>query len=385
MKIGVLTWKLYNFGTALQAYAMVQAVSENITEADECNLLNYNLPGRDQIVRVVSLSLKDYLLKVENRILVKRKSNKNKEARILYGQEIETQYVRFREFYNEISHDDHKVLEERDYFDQEYEKIIVGSDQIWNPKYFCETYFLDFVSSKKRYSYAPSMGVDFLRNEEKEYLKQKLGNGKFQNISVREQTGKKLLQEILPKENIECVLDPTLLFTGIQWSEMLHLSEENNDNYILVYTLSDNRWYKEAIKKIQQEIGVEKVIYITPEDNLYFYQGTGKMIVDAGPVEFVSFIKNAKYVVTDSFHGVCFALNFERNFTCLSRFSRKNIRSENSRVLDLLTELELERRICSAETDIKKCDEIDYKKITLRLNKKRTHSREYLMQILKPN
>lgn len=42
MKIGVLTWKLYNFGTALQAYAMVQAVSENITEADECNLLNYN-------------------------------------------------------------------------------------------------------------------------------------------------------------------------------------------------------------------------------------------------------------------------------------------------------------------------------------------------------
>ena len=62
MKIGVLTWKLYNFGTALQAYAMVQAVSENITEADECNLLNYNLPGRDQIVRVVSLSLKDYLL-----------------------------------------------------------------------------------------------------------------------------------------------------------------------------------------------------------------------------------------------------------------------------------------------------------------------------------
>ena len=53
MKIGVLTWKLYNFGTALQAYAMVQAVSENITEADECNLLNYNLPGRDQIVRVM--------------------------------------------------------------------------------------------------------------------------------------------------------------------------------------------------------------------------------------------------------------------------------------------------------------------------------------------
>ena len=86
---------------------------------DECNLLNYNLPGRDQIVRVVSLSLKDYLLKVENRILVKRKSNKNKEARTLYEQEIKTQHVRFREFYNEISHDDHKVLEERDYFDQE--------------------------------------------------------------------------------------------------------------------------------------------------------------------------------------------------------------------------------------------------------------------------
>ena len=382
MKIGVLTWKLYNFGTALQAYAMVQAVSENITEADECNLLNYNLPGRDPLVIGVSLSLKDYLLKVENRILVKRKSNKNKEARTLYEQEIKTQHVRFREFYNEISHDDHKVLEERDYFDQEYEKIIVGSDQIWNPKYFCETYFLDFVSRKKRYSYAPSMGVDFLRNEEKEYLKQKLGNGKFQNISVREQTGKKLLQEILPKENIECVLDPTLLFTGIQWSEMLHLSEENNDNYILVYTLSDNRWYKEAIKKIQKEIGVEKVIYITPEDNLCFYQETESVIVDAGPVEFVSFIKNAKYIITDSFHGVCFALNFERNFTCLSRFGdKKDIRSENSRLLDLLDSVELKKQFFNSNSVIE-IGKIDYEQVSFKLEKLRKQSKEYLKEIV---
>ena len=190
------------------------------------------------------------------------------------------------------------------------------------------------------------------------------------------------MQEILPKENIECVLDPTLLFTGIQWSEMLHLSEENNDNYILVYTLSDNRWYKEAIKKIQKEIGVEKVIYITPEDNLCFYQETESVIVDAGPVEFVSFIKNAKYIITDSFHGVCFALNFERNFTCLSRFGdKKDIRSENSRILDLLDSVELKKQFCNSNSVIE-IGKIDYEQVSFKLEKLRKQSKEYLKEIV---
>lgn len=104
--------------------------------------------------------------------------------------------------------------------------------------------------------------------------------------------------------------------------------------------------------------------------------------MDAGPVEFVSFIKNAKYIITDSFHGVCFALNFERNFTCLSRFGdKKDIRSENSRILDLLDSVELKKQFCNSNSVIE-IGKIDYEQVSFKLEKLRKQSKEYLKEIV---
>lgn len=380
MLIAVLTWKLHNFGTALQAYALVKYISE-IEGEGNCKLLNYTLPGREQLVRCGVLTFKEFLEKAKNHFEIQRKERKNRKTRIYYERNIQLQHYKFRDFYARIPHDDHRVcLAEREYFDRIYDKVIVGSDQVWNPKYFCETYFLDFVSDEKKYSYGPSLGVNFLKKEEKQYLKSKLKNH-FQNICVRETTGRKLLEGVLPEEKITCVVDPTLLYDGKQWTSMLHLHSDEDQDYIIVYTLSGNGWYKEVVSKIQKVIGIEEVIYITPEDNLYFYKNEKNLKTDLGPIEFLSLIKNAKYVITDSFHGVCFALNFEKNFICLNRFNNKGETiNENSRILDLLENLEISDCFCNNKLNIKRT--IDYENVNVKLNTLRSHSQNYLKKLL---
>lgn len=379
--IGVLTWKLHNFGTALQAYALVTAVEE--ISGKECKLLNYNLPGSDCIEKVCTLTLNDYRNRIKNRCIVWRKSYKNRKIQEKFSEQIDEQHIKFNEFYGKIPHDNQRVsVTKKQYFDNTYEKIIVGSDQVWNPKYFCETYFLNFVSDEKKYSYAPSIGCDYLKEEQSTYLKEKL-EGHFQRISVREKTGKKLLEEILPNEIIESVLDPTLLFDGEWWTSKLSLVEKKNiDEYILVYTLSDNMWYKEAILNIQKSLNIQKIIYITPEDNLYFYKEVDNIVINAGPTEFLDLIKNAEYIITDSFHGVCFSLNFEKTFWCLERFGNKNYqRNENSRIKDLLFELDLNDRFCQKGSNIKR-GRLDYNDVNLKLLELRKKSKMYLYNII---
>lgn len=383
MSIGILTWKLHNFGTALQAYALVNAVAE--MSENQCKLLNYSLPRKECIVQVAPLTVKEFMRKIENRFILQKKDKRNIQVKQRYKEQIAEQHLRFRKFYEQIPHDNHEVsIKEKEYFDYTYEKVIVGSDQVWNPKYFCETYFLNFVSDEKKYSYAPSIGVDNLKEAEREYLRLKL-KGHFQNISVREKTGKELLENILPNEKVDNVLDPTLLFNGSWWEKSFKLSEKRDkDKYMLVYTLSDNLWYKDAISKIQKELNVKKIVYITPEDNLYFYDESENVVVNAGPIEFLTLVKNAECVITDSFHGVCFSLNFEKTFWCLSRFNsrKKNIRNENSRVYDLLSSLKIENRFCKENFKIQ-VDTMDYGRINFDLNELRKQSQEYLKEIIK--
>lgn len=377
MKIGVLTWKLHNFGTALQAYALVQYVgSQNADTA----LLNYSLPDKSRLVRLNATTLPVLCKKVKNRVKLFAGQRKNRKAAQQYGTQIRLQGERFRQFYAQIPQDRHKVAkEESAYFNGEYDKILVGSDQVWNPKYFCETYFLDFAEDAKKYSYAASLGVSNLTNPEKAFLQDRLAH--FQTIAVREPTGQKMLQALMPQRKVECVLDPTLLLSGKEWESTLNLEEKKGEKYILVYTLGENAWYKKAIRKAQNLLNISKVICITPSEKLYFYRGIGEIVADAGPVEFLNLLKNAEYVITDSFHGVCFSVNFQKQFTCLERFNSKNKGHENARVTDFLESVGLQDRMAS------NCEEISvapilFKTTEEKLSKQKSNAQNYLKTIL---
>ncbi len=382
MKIAVLTWKLHNYGTALQAFALVMYISKS-SEYD-CKLLNYSLPNKDKIDKVVPIRRIDLLRKSVNYITSKMNWLRNKKVKKYYRKDIDSQHTKFTKFYNMIPHDNHEVsLKESYYFNSTYDKVIVGADQVWNPKYFCSTYFLDFVADDKKFSYAPSLGVSTLKNEEKEYLKSKLSH--FNMISIREWTGKRILEGIINK-SVDWVVDPTLLFNKKQWDELLNLSDEEDEEYIFVYTLSAHHWYKNIINRIKEQLEFPKIIYVCTEDNLYFYEKESNIYVNSGPIEFVKLLRNARYIITDSFHGLCFSLIYEKYFTYLNRFDDSHIvRGENSRVIDLLNFLNIYDRFCKKNDKEAVCGKIYYEQINKRLNILRNNSIQYISKILKDN
>lgn len=377
MKIGIITWKLYNYGTALQAYAL--NIYLNRIDNIECVLLNYSLPSSKKNIKVNKKSIKSCIKKMKNRVILVIKSFLNRRYSINYIEEQKLQSVRFSNFYKSIPSDNHLVsVVEKEYFDSAYDGVIVGSDQVWNPKYFNSTYFLDFVNVEKRYAYAPSIGVATLTENERCFFKSQLKW--FQKISVREATGKHLLEMCNIGKDIAQVLDPTLLLKKEDWCSLLGLKEKKNNRYIFVYTLSTNRWYKKIIEIIKKQLAIEEVVYITSTDNAYFYKNK-KLFMGMGPQEFLEMMLNAAYVITDSFHGVCFSIIFNKPFSCLQRFNNSN-ESENSRVYDLLNELKLNNRIVKNSRDSISNEFINYEQVNGKLNFLREKSTKYIFEIV---
>lgn len=373
--IAVLTWKINNYGTALQAFALVKFINECCTI--NCSLLNYSFPEKKLLVQVNRNNLIDYFHKIKNRIYIDLKEKKNKKYVLYYYKSIERQNQRFYNFYQSIPHDNVKVcFDNKLYFDNKYNRIIVGSDQVWSPKYFCDTYFLDFIPKSKRYSYAPSLGVSKLSNQEKMYLHEKVQD--FQAVSVRERIGQKMLKELLADKDVTCVVDPTLLFDEKEWDRLLDVCDSKCEDYLLVYTLSTSKWYKSIIEKCKNTMNIKEVKYLTSNDNLFFYHSNPFIITDAGPREFVQLVRNAKFVVTDSFHGLCFSIIYKKQFVCLDRFGNKR-GEENSRIISLLESLELQDAFCSRRNFSIK--EINYFFVSSLLNSMVERSKNYLFTI----
>ncbi len=377
MKVGILTWKLNNYGTALQAFALVHYV--NSVKGVDAKLLNYNLPSKNELVL---LKRRNIVRKLLNRLKLIIQKKKNLSVLKENAEDLELKNKKFAFLYTLIPKDDVRVgMDKVEYFEKEYDEIIVGSDQVWNPKYFSEIYFLSFISSAKRNAYSPSLGGGhFLNEKEKRFLKEKVEN--FNNISCRENTGVELLKELLPNRTIENVLDPTFLLSKEDWLTLFDCKPIIEGKYVLVYCLSANGWYKKAISKIKNEVGAEKVIYVLSEDILYFADKNETLLVNVGPFEFLNLIYNATHIITDSFHGVCFSVNFQKKFSYLERFSRGKSDGENSRILDLMALLEIQG-VYYRKGDDYKINDIDYAKIEKNLNNKKVESKEYLNKILK--
>ena len=187
-----------------------------------------------------------------------------------------------------------------------------GSDQVWakiGGANYDEAYFLDFVPAEKRcISYAASLGKSKIDEELEKRLPELLK--KYETILVRENTA----EEIIKKNgfnNVKQVLDPTLLLNEEEWSKLAEKTKLDGKEYILVYQLHHNKQMEDYLKKLKKHTKLP-VYRIHPS----FYYGfkPGKFIYLPTPGEYISYIKNAKYIVTDSFHGTVFSLIFNKNF-----------------------------------------------------------------------
>ena len=253
----------------------------------------------------------------------------------------------------------------------EFNVFIAGSDQIWNP--VCtggvdSNFFLNFVDGRvnKRIAYAPSLAhasfEDKILNEMCGYIE------KFDAISVREESGKKILKNNTSK-NIEVVLDPTMLLEEKDY-KTLEINPKFDKPYIFVYMLEkDDPCLIEYVSKISQEKAID-IVYIHLNN---LFRGKHVHNVYGCKVgEFLWYIRNAKYVVSNSFHATVFSIIFQKKF-CTFKTEKSY-----SRMVGLLNTLGLEDRIYNKEFMIE--SDINYDEVILKLKTLRKPSESYLIK-----
>ena len=251
-----------------------------------------------------------------------------------------------------------------------FDVYVCGSDQIWNPVVVSPKnkidpiFFLSFANEgAKKISFASSIGHHEFTENEKKQVRDLLSS--FEMISVRESDGKKKIKEILPDKEIFHVVDPTLLLSRNEWYSHFDIEKVRQD-YILVYSVPRTALIRQAIDFFYKKLGL-KVIAI---DRMFFpISKVDKHIRDAGPKEFISLFANASFVITDSFHGACFSVNFEKPFACIS--ANKGANRQES----LLSLLGIQNRIMYSYCDFENLEiEVDYSEVTPKLEKFRKES-----------
>lgn len=354
MKIGIITWHNYpNVGSALQAYALHTFINRN---GGDATIINYSPFGRP------SLWLFRLIASFFDKLLPKKLSSKLHYRFISF----EHKYFRETKLYKD-NRDLKKNVEQFDIF-------VCGSDQIWAPNVFNDVYMLSFVPDNKiKVSYAASIGLPEI--PEKLIPTYKALLNRFDNISVRERQGADLLYSSLGI-NSTVVLDPTLLLKKEDWLKIGN-NKKNRKPYVLCYFLGEQESHRKIVESFAKSKNYD-VICISRysiDIRINFITDT-----DVGPREFIDYVRFAEYVFTDSFHGLCFSVNFNKNFFVLKRFTEDSPINQNSRIENILSLLGLENQLIS-ETP-QSVENIDYNLVNKRLEKLRDNSHQYLREAL---
>ena len=217
---------------------------------------------------------------------------------------------------------------------KEYDYVITGSDQVWNPNFgrLRNVDLLEFVESSKRISFSASFGINNLPKQYGKILKNALKD--YKAISVREDAGKEIIENVVGRKDVEVLVDPTMLLTSREWENVTKKPAQlKADRYILNYflgKLSDER--KAEIDRIAKENNCQVINIL--DVNSPFYK--------TGPSEFLYLEKNAFLVCTDSFHSCVFATLFNKPFIIFNR--EDSHVSMNSRIETLIKKLKLKNR-----------------------------------------
>lgn len=337
-KIGVITMhKVWNFGSALQTYA-TQYIIESM--GYECEIIDYTYPNiehaayQNTILPPKDLSLKEIL----HLFISKIKLN------IINRKKIDL----FESFYAENYHCSPKRYNSRVELLKEvpqYDVYMTGSDQVWNPNYigFDTNFMLAFAPKQvKKISYASSFAISDIPVYFKNIYKNELSD--YQFISVRESSGKALIKELTGKD-AEIVCDPTLLLNAEQWRKLAKKSIFKIDEpYLLVYLVGyAYNPYPEIynyIECVNNKLNLP-IIYLNAKSGYLKKKYREINVPDKGPNEFLYLISHASFIITDSFHGTAFSLNFGIRFiSCIDE--RKE--NSDSRILNLLRIVGLENR-----------------------------------------
>ncbi len=367
MKIAIITWFHYrNYGTALQVTATYRYLRELGHTVDIINYKPYSYfpePIHDYNIKYLLSKIKSKLFSTKYSIPFDYDNSQKKQEK--FSDFLSNNLT----FTAECS-----TLSDLCELNGKYDAFICGSDQIWAPTLFDSHYFLDFVTDdNKKIAYAPSLGLPKIDNR---HVKCHMRNLllKFKHLSVREDKGQEII-ESLTGQKAKLVCDPTMLLSAQDWNKICKQTAKDEAPYILVYMLGKNDRHWSAVQKLSKEKKLPlKIIPVFSSDT----KRIGCINTPIGPSEFVALIANASIVCTDSFHGIIFSINYNKQFVPFERFPSNNTKNQNSRVYNILSLVGLTKSLVKYNDSTTKYKKIEYRTINNTINAFRNKSIEFL-------
>lgn len=249
---------------------------------------------------------------------------------------------------------------------------VAGSDQIWNTQYMNgkePAFYLDFGNAKK-ISYAASFAVSKIQDAWKPFVKKELSH--LNHISVREKTGLMILEDLGIKDG-KVVVDPVFLLGKEHWLNLCNQAKKYNfkkEGYILVYDFENDERIQSLAIKLKDYLHIP-IINVNDHNTLSY---VNKNINDAGPLEFLSLVNNAKVVISSSFHATSFSLIFNKQFYVFPLKGSSN----SSRMEDLMGSIGYYERFNSKEI----LPDIDFQEVNGRLSDSINRSKQILADFL---
>lgn len=300
MKISIITFHFVNnFGGILQAYALQRFVSESFDT--NCEVIDYRCP----FIRFTDFVRLFPVTSSFPEILSGIKTMGKRFDRLKKFKSFSEQNFTLTKTYNSYG-----ALKANP---PVCDKYIAGSDQIWNSFLtmgVSDAYFLSFVSNiEDKIAYAPSFGTEGIGEKSKKKIKEKLKTFKY--LSAREAFGKDWIYEMTGR-CVDLLIDPTFLLNKSDW-EIVAGKRRVEGEYILLYIMQQDMEVYEYAKQLKEKLGIKMV-----EISRYGYNPgfVDETIIDVGPQDFLALFRDAAFVCTNSFHGLAYAVIFEKDF-CL--------------------------------------------------------------------
>lgn len=323
----------FNYGNILQKYAL-QHTLKKFTKQTE--ILNYKDANEFLMYgywskKVQSKSIVENLKRFDQYGIIKNSKIK----------EFETRYTDTRFDFDYIE----DLVDEYDFF-------VVGSDQIWNPYWTADRFFLTFAPREKRIAYAASIGLPKIPEEKKEYFRKNISG--FDYLSVREEGAVKIIKELTGQEAL-LLPDPTLVLTPEEWLNVSRkpawIKGKYANGYILTYYLREDP--PPELKELSKKMNLPLVNLMDARNYWHFVNS---------PEEFIWLFANASLIYTNSFHGAVFSILFKKPFVNREIVGDKSGINMSLRIPSLLKTFELESRIARPENNFKidNLMEIDY-------------------------
>lgn len=366
MKIGILTLPLHtNYGGILQAYAL-QTILKCMGH-DVCLIEKQMFPLHVPLWKTPLLYGKRICRNILGHyyfpVFYEQKMNRESPTIRQFTDKFINKYIK-RKIYKKYS----------DINKNDFDAIIVGSDQIWRPLYFpnIETAYLDFAKEWdiKRIAYATSFGTDFWEYSLRQTKKCRYLLQKFDAISLREKSGVDLCSKYFHLEATH-VLDPTMLLESDDYIKLFKTENvPQSQGTLFNYILDETPEKISLIEKIAKDKGL---IPFRVNSNVETYNTPLHNRIQPPVEQWLRGFYDAKFVVTDSFHACVFSILFNKQFLVIGNEARGM-----SRFKSLLSLFKLEDRLIDNTSSIKISTEIAWENVMDLLNLKRNESRKFL-------